>query len=99
MAHETNNAANGLICAYDRAGRGGGGGGILKRPPSPGRTRWVHLDYSQPDAISWLSNHGGIDKAIADALLDDDSRPQTIEHGTGCPSSNAVSTGRCGLIE
>lgn len=37
---------------------------------------WLHFDYSQPEAEEWLMESSGLDKVIAQALLEDETRPR-----------------------
>ncbi|MDH3429466.1 MAG: zinc transporter ZntB [Gammaproteobacteria bacterium] len=76
----------GLICAYELDGQGGGRSMAwqdIDTSSSPGRTRWIHLDFRAPHACEWIRKDSGIDSFVADALLDDDSRPRVVEHGDG----------------
>lgn len=78
--------SEGLICAYELDGQGGGR--ILGWPdfdssaPSE-KTRWIHLDFRNPAACEWIRTRSGLDGTIAEALLDDDSRPRMLEHDHG----------------
>ncbi len=37
---------------------------------------WLHFDYSHPEAEEWLMESSGLDKVIAQALLEDETRPR-----------------------
>lgn len=39
---------------------------------------WVHLDYSTPEAATWLRERSGIPGVVLEALLDTDPRPRTL---------------------
>lgn len=39
---------------------------------------WLHLDYSAPDAATWLQQKSGLDPVVLEALLDTDPRPRTL---------------------
>jgi zinc transporter len=39
---------------------------------------WIHLERDAPEAIAWVREKGGLDPLVAQALLDEESRP-TIE--------------------
>lgn len=39
---------------------------------------WIHLERDVPDAIRWITEASGVEPLVAQALLDDESRP-TIE--------------------
>lgn len=78
--------SKGLIYAYELDGKGSGN--ILDwlkiDSPSPAHgTRWIHLDYTKREACQWLRSNSGLDVVIADALLDDDSRPRVVEYDNG----------------
>jgi len=45
--------------------------------------RWLHLDFTNPEAREWIRTKSGIDELIVNSLLDEDSRPRTIRHGKG----------------
>ena len=86
----TNNQAdsdsNGLICAY-ALNRQGGGRVLDWSEIAEHTTRdgllWVHLDFSKPNAHKWIHDESGLEPAIADAMLVDDSRPRSLQHGNG----------------
>jgi len=66
---------------------GTGGGEPLATLPEPGdadhRVYWVHLDFLNPGAQTWLRSVG-IEPLAAEALLDDDSsRPRALELESG----------------
>ena len=60
--------------------RQGGGQEInLKRLPylrGTKKTRWIHLDYKNEKASDWLQNKSGLDEAVIDGLLDEDTHPR-----------------------
>ena len=39
---------------------------------------WIHLERDTPEAIAWMHEKSGLDPLVAEALLDDESRP-TVE--------------------
>jgi zinc transporter len=39
---------------------------------------WIHLERDAPEAIAWIRENSGLDPLVAEALLDDESRP-TVE--------------------
>lgn len=69
---------DGLVCAFDLDGSGGG------RPlsweqladPPVGPIRWVHFDRSAPIAQAWLAAESGLDDIAQRALLAEDTRPR-----------------------
>ena len=38
---------------------------------------WLHFDYTNLDAIDWLTNKSNIDSLAIDALLTEETRPRT----------------------
>jgi zinc transporter len=44
---------------------------------------WVHLDYSQPEALAWLEGVDWIDPIIKNNLVDDDTRPRCFTDQSG----------------
>ncbi|MFN0247653.1 MAG: zinc transporter ZntB [Kofleriaceae bacterium] len=44
---------------------------------------WIHLDYSAPDASTWLQQTSGVEPVVLEALLDSDPRPRTQAHAEG----------------
>lgn len=80
---------DGLICAVVFDGAGGGRElcwddltPIEESADSAG-IQSVHLDFTHDRAKSWLRNSSGIDKVIVGALLDEDSRPRSINNADG----------------
>ncbi|MEE4186697.1 MAG: zinc transporter ZntB [Gammaproteobacteria bacterium] len=65
---------------------GAGGGEPLNAPPAPTdpdhRVYWVHLDYQDDAARQWLAA-SGLEQLAVDALLDEDSRPRSLELESG----------------
>lgn len=60
-------------------------------PVSPGEASpatgespaWIHIDFSGPEAADWAWNESGLDDVIVGAMLDPESRPRTLQHGSG----------------
>ena len=76
----------GLICAYDLDQSGGGellDWSQVSLPPQPGRIRWVHVDFSQPQGREWLTNDSGIDESVIEAMLQEDIRPRSLQTAKG----------------
>lgn len=44
---------------------------------------WKHLDFSDPDSANWIKQESGVCNLIADALLDQESRPRAMQHENG----------------
>ena len=92
----------GLIYAYILDGKGGGRAlswqdmearsAELARP-------WFHLDLTDPRAQGWLRDRGGLDAAIVDALLDEDTRPRSVLHEDGVLVNNADWLCKLNLVE
>jgi len=69
---------DGLVCAYDFDGRGGGralGWDDLASAPA-GPLRWVHLDRGVDGARRWLAEDSRLDDIAQRALLAEDTRPR-----------------------
>jgi len=68
-----------FACVLD--GRGGcrelSWAGVAAWRPEDGFL-WIHLERDAPEAIRWIREASGVETLVADALLDDESRP-TIE--------------------
>lgn len=76
----------GLVCAYLFDGTGGAkelqwteidaarqADGVL----------WVHLDFTNANAVKWLFEHSGIDESIVYAMLEEDTRPRSFQFKSG----------------
>lgn len=77
---------DGLVCAYDLDGRGGAapiGWPDVAKPAPGGSIRWIHLDFTHPQACDWLWNESGIDSTVVEAMLADDIRPRSLQTGSG----------------
>jgi|TARA_R100000005_G_scaffold96529_1_gene84217 zinc transporter len=44
---------------------------------------WLHFDYTHPDAERWLLEQSGLDSVIANALLENETRPRTTSINNG----------------
>jgi zinc transporter len=77
--------ASGLVFAITLDGAGGGRDvgwdGIQTWKPGDGPL-WIHLDYEGDTAQRWLHD-SGIDAIIQQALLSEDPRPRSLQHGDG----------------
>jgi zinc transporter len=69
----------GLLLAFLLDGRGGGRAldwdGVRNWKPEDG-VLWIHLDYSMPDSVTWLTQESDLDKIVIHALLSEDTRPR-----------------------
>jgi zinc transporter len=72
-------AGDGLVCAYELDGDGGGrqiDWTDIDAPRAAGATTWVHLDGSAEDGRRWIRERSGLPKLAADALLAEETRPR-----------------------
>jgi len=69
---------DGLVCAYDFDGRGGGRQLSWKdlTTASTGPLRWIHIDRASEHAQAWLAEDSGLDDIAQRALLAEDTRPR-----------------------
>jgi len=44
---------------------------------------WLHLNYADPAARSWLLDAGLLDAPVAESLFDEETRPRVLHHGSG----------------
>jgi zinc transporter len=44
---------------------------------------WIHIDFSQPEAVEWARERSGLDDTIVDAMMDPESRPRCLQHANG----------------
>lgn len=76
----------GLVCAYDLDGNGGGEeldwSGVRAWKPGDGLV-WVHLDWTIETAAEWIREESGLDPLVAEALLAEDTRPRCAVFDTG----------------
>lgn len=76
----------GLIHAYLLDGLGGGRRiqwpEVQQWTPDQGRL-WLHFDYTDKDARTWISGAANLDPLVADALLTEETRPRTTGIGSG----------------
>lgn len=80
------NDNDGLIAAFLFDGAGGGREfdweQIRSWQPEHG-VLWVHLDYTNPGARSWLRAQSGLDPFVVDALLQEETRPRSVAAADG----------------
>lgn len=77
---------DGLIFAFELDGKGDGrplSWDGFEKPATPLTSPWIHLDLRHPRAQRWLREQSGVDETIADALLDEDTRPRCVQHEDG----------------
>ena len=86
MGNKSETTDQGLICAFDLDGKGGGQELDWLQanvPQTPDIVRWFHLDHSARDSRSWLTNESGLDEHIIDAMLETETRPHCLQTGEG----------------
>ncbi|NLW82505.1 MAG: zinc transporter ZntB [Desulfovibrionales bacterium] len=72
------------VWLLDGAGRGETMPWRIGEPlPAPNPILWIHLSYADPDVQEWLPHANFLDKPLAQALLDEESRPRVLHHGNG----------------
>lgn len=79
MAAEAISLEDGLICAFLLDGKGGGEAygweEIRAWTPDKG-CLWVHLDFKGTAARDWLAKESGVDRVVAQTMLQDEVRPR-----------------------
>lgn len=76
----------GLVCAYLFDGKGGGRQlkwSEIEAARSAEGDLWVHLDFTNQTACSWLWEKSGIDATIVEAMLESDTRPRSFQSQNG----------------
>jgi len=86
MEDREGKSETGLIFAYD-LDRNGGGEALswqqLKSPAPENCLRWVHLEFSHRQAREWLLHESGVPTPIAEAMLQEDIRPRSLQTSHG----------------
>lgn len=74
-----------LVHGFTLDGAGGASSCLFEDLPQVALTSptWLHFDFTKADTQSWIRDNRAIPSVIADALLDEDSRPRVLEHGDG----------------
>lgn len=44
---------------------------------------WLHLNYAEPATRAWLLQAGILELPVAEALMDEETRPRVLRHGDG----------------
>jgi zinc transporter len=44
---------------------------------------WTHLDFSDPESATWVEQESGLDDMITGALLEQESRPRSVQYENG----------------
>lgn len=86
MDNKNETTGQGLICAFDLDGKGGGrelSWQEIKGTKQADHVRWIHLDHSAQDSRSWLTAESGLDESIIDAMLETETRPRCLQTGEG----------------
>ncbi|MDH3643975.1 MAG: zinc transporter ZntB [Gammaproteobacteria bacterium] len=74
-----------FVCGYVLDGDGGAreiDGPIGVAELAEGESLWLHIDYSFPDAETWLADQG-LDLNLLDSLVRADSRPRSLTEASG----------------
>ena len=86
MDNKNKTTDQGLICAFDLDGKGGGrelSWLEINEPQQPKVVRWIHLDHTAHDSRSWLTTQSGLDEPIIDAMLETETRPRCLQTTEG----------------
>ncbi len=51
--------------------------------PDGGPWLWLHLNYTDPAARDWLLRSNVLETPVAEALMDEETRPRVLHHGDG----------------
>lgn len=51
--------------------------------PSETGLLWLHLNYAEPSTRDWLLNANVLETLVAEALMDEETRPRVLRHGEG----------------
>jgi zinc transporter len=74
-------SSDGLVTAHLLDGHGGSRvldwEGVRLWTPEDGLL-WVHLDFTVPQGRDWLLKDAGLDPLVAEALVQDETRPRTV---------------------
>ena len=76
----------GLIAAYILDGKGQGakiGWKEIQNWAPENGTLWVHLDYTSPEAQTWITQEGNLPEVLSGTLLEAETRPRSILHKDG----------------
>ncbi len=77
---------NGSVLAYLLDGKGGARTIDLNQPGAVSLNdgaMWVHLNYTDPHDISWLTESSLLEPLVVEALLAEETRPRTTAIGDG----------------
>lgn len=78
---------NGLIYAYVLSGPDKGKtldwNNIDQQQSHNGEPVWLHFDYTEPQAVDWITNHSGLDPIAIETLLCDETRPRATTLNDG----------------
>lgn len=78
--------AEGLICAYrgePDSGLAAAGPEALAAPAPATGVLWLHFDRKHPGSARWLRESAGLEPLVAEALLQEETRPRLARHGSG----------------
>jgi len=78
--------SDGLVNAYVLDGKGGGktlDWNGVRAWKSGGGALWIHLQWDEKTANDWVRKESGLDPLVADALLEEDTRPRCVVYSDG----------------
>lgn len=61
---------------------GKGAGSSINAESESARPHWLHIDYSSPDAATWLRERG-LENRVIESLVRQETRPRTLTIGNG----------------
>lgn len=62
---------------------GKGSGRVQKSVTRTTQPCWIHLDYKNPQAQSWIQNQAGLPRPVIDGLMDEDTHPRFLRTNKG----------------
>ena len=71
----------GLIAAVQLDGQGGGqqaGWSEIEAWSPASETLWIHMDYTDAAAATWILERSGLDPTVAQALVAEETRPRSV---------------------
>lgn len=55
----------------------------LENPDVKSSPLWIHVDFSHPESAQWLTQTSQVDDVIAAAMVEDNSRPRSVQGESG----------------
>ena len=62
---------------------GKGSGRVQQEVGRTSRPCWIHMDYKNPQAQTWLKNQAGLPRPVIDGLMDEDTHPRCFRTNKG----------------